>query len=207
MDAKRMAMVGMLAIVVALGFAGQAQALPLSLTVGGGSSLTHYNYGGPNYQTGLGVLTQILVTPHTFDLNFVGDSHSFDYFRWLNDENDYNSSNDGTKWDFTAVLDLDPPAGDPTFVGKTYADNTSHGTLDFGTEDTQTMVANGCTYTVALTPDPSYSNFGRYDWRTIQATVTLVSCDDPPGGQDPIAEPAGLSMLGLALLTIRKRRS
>lgn len=211
-----------LAMVVVMGavlaMVANPAAAGLTLTVGGGSSISAYPYGGGDTQTGLGINTSIVASPGAFTLNNPGDSHSFPYFEIWTDENDMNPGNDPTPWVLDAYLDLSPPVVDVFHGGVTFAstDGGAHGVLDWDSDGLTTVTA-GCVYTVQLTPDPTTFNWGSgedfggtgndgYDGMAlVTATVTLVECAGT--GLPPIPEPASLGLVGMALLVVRKRRS
>lgn len=239
MDTKRITLVGMLAVVVALGFASSAQAL--DFTWGGGSTVSHYNYGGAETQDGLGIRTGdprdgsvaavspiSAPVPTTFSLN-VGESQCFDFFDIWTHEGTLESSNDEGRWTITATVDLSPADAAIVITGTASSDHLSgqgtyastaganHGVVTW--DGPVTVTAGLCTYTVTLSNETfnwgcesgygeEFGGKGNDGWdgrAVVEACVELIDCDG--GGQEPIPEPAGLSLIGLALLTIRKRRS
>ena len=212
---KRLGLVGV-AVAVALVFAGRAEAI--SFTVGGGSTVSHYNYGGAETQDGLGIVTNIVAppSPASFDLNLGDPPYCFDFFEIWTHEGTLEGSNDETHWTITATLDLTPADTAVVFTGVTYASPTGgpHGVVEW--DGPITVTAGACTYTAALNDatfnqgSPGSDEFGGkgndgYDGRAmISVCLEVTECD---GGGGVIPEPAGLSLIGLALLAVRRRRT
>jgi len=159
----------------------------------------------------------------SFTLNVVGETHTFDFFDIWTHESDYDTDegvpgggNDATHRSIEATLDMTPADAPIVITGETYASTAggAHGVVAWA--GPVTVTAGLCTYTVTLSDrtfnwgcGEDFGGTGNDGWdgrAIVTATVELTYCD-PSGEQDPIAEPSGLSFIGLALLAVRKRRS
>jgi len=124
-------MIGMLA--GTLGIAHQTRAADVDFTVGGGSTVSAYPYGGET-QTGLGIRTSIVAPPPSaFSLSFGDAPYCFDFFEIWTHEGTFETSNDDVHHLITAMLDLSPPVAPVVFTGVTYASDSggAHGLVEW----------------------------------------------------------------------------
>ncbi len=187
--------------------AGHAQAATIYVVDAGASSVSAHGVGD-----GLLLSTDIVVADgYTFSLDFVGDSHTFNFFKVWTPETWVNDGEDTVAKPITATLAFSTPASSGTVAGESVGINIFAGFYQAGQ-----ITWDGPAYVSAATGDYTIElsdvSFGEGDWwhglsskyAKVKATITQVS---EAGSGDPqiiVPLPAavwgGLALMGMVVV-------
>jgi hypothetical protein len=187
--------------------AGGAQAATLYVVDAGASSVSAHGAGD-----GLLLGTNVLVADgYSFSLDFVGDTHTFNFFKVWTPESWVNEGEDTTAKPITATLAFSTPASAGTVSGESAGLNIFAGFYQAGQ-----ITWNGPTYVSAATGDYKITlsdvTFGESFWwdgpsskgAKVKATIEQISEAGAGGPQIVVPLPAavwgGLALMGMVVV-------
>lgn len=198
---------GCVTAAVVLFSAAQAQAATLYVVDANASSVSAHSAGD-----GLLLNTSIVVPDgYSFSLDFVGDSHTFNFFKVWTPETWVNEGEDTVARPITATLAFSTPASSGTVSGDSVGINIFAGFYQAGQ-----ITWDGPAYVSAATGDYSITlsnvTFGEGDWwhgpssshAKVKATITQISEGGSGDPQIIVPLPAavwgGLALMGMVVV-------